>query len=405
MIRSLCARCGLAERATALLAGPDGDVPEALQAVHAALVAARQPYSALNWLRKGAGAAVLAEITRGDLAVTHEALDAHPRRRGADYLRQMLVANGVLAARDEALVRLESWAEAVIDALPAPDQRRHLSTWVTWDVLRRLRRRSEAGEVVRTRAARVQIMAAADLLEYLAGHSMALSDLDQARLDRFVTEGPPSRRQVRGFLDWAARRKVLGRLEVAGQTTKTGVAMNDEERWALIARLLHDEDIDLTDRVAGCLVLVFAQQLSRIVALRKDQVVRRDAQVRIRLGGADDLLMPEPLGQMITELAEAGRRYVGIGSPAETPWLFPGLFPGRHLSPSQLGQRLRRLGVRTMTARRAALVHLAAHLPAAVLADLLNLHPTTAVHWANVAGGDWSAYAAELSRERGYKTC
>ncbi|MHB1919471.1 MAG: hypothetical protein ACYCSX_12430, partial [Acidimicrobiales bacterium] len=42
------------------------------------------------------------------------------------------------------------------------------------------------------------------------------------------------------------------------------------------------------------------------------------------------------------------------------------------------------------------LVHLAARMPAAVLAELINLHPTTAVHWVRAAGGDWSTYAAML---------
>ena len=41
---------------------------------------------------------------------------------------------------------------------------------------------------------------------------------------------------------------------------------------------------------------------------------------------------------------------------------------------------------------------LAAQLPAAVLADLLGLHQTTAAKWMHQAGGDWSRYAAELAR-------
>ncbi len=36
----------------------------------------------------------------------------------------------------------------------------------------------------------------------------------------------------------------------------------------------------------------------------------------------------------------------------------------------------------------------------AVLADLLGLHPTTAVNWANNAAGDWNSYAAALVQER-----
>ena len=43
--------------------------------------------------------------------------------------------------------------------------------------------------------------------------------------------------------------------------------------------------------------------------------------------------------------------------------------------------------------------HLAAELPAAVLADLLDLTPGTAVGWVNDAGGDWSRYAAALVAE------
>jgi hypothetical protein len=64
-------------------------------------VAARQPYSALNWLRSGKGAAILADVAANKLALSHEALDAHPRRAAAEYLRQVLVANGALPARNE----------------------------------------------------------------------------------------------------------------------------------------------------------------------------------------------------------------------------------------------------------------------------------------------------------------
>ena len=79
---------------------------------------------------------------------------------------------------------------------------------------------------------------------------------------------------------------------------------------------------------------------------------------------------------------------------------FPGLHPGRPLHPGGLGQRLRRIGIPTMPGRRAALLHLAAQLPAAVLAELLHLQPTTAVRWVAAAGGDWSTYAAQVARDR-----
>jgi hypothetical protein len=35
-------------------------------------------------------------------------------------------------------------------------------------------------------------------------------------------------------------------------------------------------------------------------------------------------------------------------------------------------------------------------MPPAVIADLLGLHPTTAVNWTNDANGNWNTYAAAL---------
>jgi hypothetical protein len=72
--------------------------------------------------------------------------------------------------------------------------------------------------------------------------------------------------------------------------------------------------------------------------------------------------------------------------------------PGRPLTPARLGERLRSIGIYATSGRRSAMTHLAAQLPAAVLADLLNIAPTTAVRWVHEAGGDWSRYAAELAR-------
>ena len=58
------------------------------------------------------------------------------------------------------------------------------------------------------------------------------------------------------------------------------------------------------------------------------------------------------------------------------------------------------LAAASREARRAALLHLAAQVPAAVLADLLNLSASAAVRWVNNAGGDWNRYAAALVTER-----
>jgi hypothetical protein len=151
-----------------------------------------------------------------------------------------------------------------------------------------------------------------------------------------------------------------------------GPATGEDDRCALIARLLHDDSRELTDRVAGAMLLLHAQQLSRITAMTTDQLTRRGDQVFLRFG-RDDLAVPEPLAGLLLALIRDGRRHVGVGSPATTRWLFPGHLPGRPLTASRLGQRLGKLGTHGRSGRRAALLWLASQLPAAVLADPLNL--------------------------------
>ena len=132
------------------------------------------------------------------------------------------------------------------------------------------------------------------------------------------------------------------------------------------------------------------------------QITSHDGTVHVRFGD-HEVPVPEPLGVILTELARSGRSHTGTGTPAVTPWLFPGGLPGRPITAPRLGQRLRRLGVHAMAGRRAALLDLAAQLPAAVLADLLCMAPTTAVRWMREAGGDWSRYAADLARSRNHQ--
>jgi hypothetical protein len=250
-----------------------------------------------------------------------------------------------------------------------------------------------------TAHAKTYLLAAIAFLTWLTDRGVELGDCGQGDIDAWSADGGPSAHELTDFLDWAAQRKLIVPVVLAGRSRQQGTAMDTDTRWATVDRLLHDGQLCLTDRVAGCLVLLYGQQLSRIVALTTDQVITADDGVYLKLG-ASQTILPEPLGGLVIELATNGRPYTGVGSPARSPWLFPGLHPGRPLHPSGLGQRLRRIGIPTMPGRRAALLHLASHIPAAVLAEILHLQPTTAVRWVAAAGGDWSTYAAQVARDR-----
>lgn len=166
----------------------------------------------------------------------------------------------------------------------------------------------------------------------------------------------------------------------------TGAATDADTRWALIARLLHDDTLELTDRVAGAFLLCHGQQLSRIAVMTTEHVHRHDDVVSLRFG-THDLTVPEPLSVLLTDLIDAGRSHLGVGSPTTSPWPFPGHLPGRPITPARLGERLRALGIRALPGRRATLLQLAA--------ELLHLTPATATRWTRDAGGNWSRYAAD----------
>ncbi len=352
---------------------------------------------------------MLADLATGTTAISHAALDTHPRRRGADYLRHVLVAADVLPARDEGLARIEAWvATTLLSSVEQPQQRRLLHAYATWQVLRRLRRRASNNTTGRTPTAysRTQLLVAARFLGWLDQRGLTLAQCHQGDVDNWLADGPAGY-PVRDFLGWAAEHHHCPDMLVPTLSRTTGTASDADQRWTLIARLLHDHTIELTDRVAGSLLLCYGQQLSRIAVMTTEQVHRRldpDVVVSLRFG-AHHITVPEPLSHLLTELIDAGRSHRGVGSPNTSPWLFPGHLPGRPITPSRLGERLRPLGVRALPGRRATLLQLAAEIPAAVLAELLHLTPGTATRWTRDAGGDWSRYAAELARKRALHTC
>jgi len=106
------------------------------------------------------------------------------------------------------------------------------------------------------------------------------------------------------------------------------------------------------------------------------------------------VLMPSPLGELVRALPY--RRQVGISGriPGDSKWLFPGRQAGRHQHPEYIRLRLGRIGISCRSSRNAALLQLARDLPAAVLADMLHIHPNTAIRWVETAGGNWTNYAA-----------
>lgn len=395
-----CARCPIQRRLRDLLGGQAGDIRPQLQPLYQVLASADRPGTVEGWLNKSAAPAILRDLTARDQPLTHATLDDLPPGKTVEHLRAVLVATGTLPPRDEQLARPERWIAGVIAGRPGSGQRQLLHSYAVWHVTRRLRGRLGSAHATRGQiaAARRNITAAVALLGWLTARDLTLATARQGDLEAWLTIAQPAHRTNAGnFVRWARRHK-LTRLDFAAIRWggPSGV-IDTEARWAQARRLIHDGTLKPGDRLAGLLVLLYAQRASAISRLALGHLHDDGHQVRLGLGH-EPVVLPEPLGTLARQVAAARHGHAALGDPGTSPWLFPGGQPGRPISAYRMAERLRQLGICSGPARSAALFQLATDLPAAVLARLLGIHIAVAVAWQRASAGDWTAYAAEISR-------
>jgi hypothetical protein len=395
-----CLRCALRKKLDGLLADSSGNIRPELRALRNSLASTGRPGTVLSWLDNNKDSTVLRQLAVGERPLAHAALDELPDSKPLRHLRAILVATGTLPPRDEQLARLETWISRAVSGRPGPAERRLLHQYAVWYVVRRLRGRLAGQHATYDQflAAQRNVRAAIALLDWLAARSLTLETARQGDLDAWLGDAQASHRTDAGnFVRWARRHK-LTTLDFAA--TKWGGpsgVIDTETRWEQARRLLHDDSLKPEDRLAGLLVLLYAQRTSVISRLTLSHLQAADGQVLIRLG-REPIVLPGPLDVLALLVAATRQGHAALGDDGTSAWLFPGGQPGQPISASQLGERLRQIGIRCGQSRSAALFQLATDLPAAVLARLLGIHITVAVAWQRASAGDWAAYAAKISR-------
>jgi hypothetical protein len=233
-------------------------------------------------------------------------------------------------------------------------------------------------------AARRNIKAATVLLDWLTVRNLTLATARQADLEAWLSsEHETYRADAGNFIRWARKHKLTRLDAAAARWSGPSGVIDTETRWEQARWLLHDGTLKPEDRVAGLLVLLYAQWPAAISHLTLGHVDTSDDQARIRLG-REPVVLPEPLDALVRQLVATRHGHAAIGDAGTSPWLFPGGQPGQ-------------LGIRSGQSRSAALFQLATDLPAAILALLLGIHISVAVAWQRAAAGDWAAYAADIS--------
>jgi hypothetical protein len=402
LIAGACRRCHLHQKLREILGDDTGQIHSDLQALHHTLATADRPSTVLNWLSGGAPHAVLTDLGAGRRQLTHAALDELAPSKPLTHLRAVLVATGALPTRDEQFVQLEHWTARIIADRTDPQEKELLHRYGVWHVLRRLRHRIGGAHATHGQAdvARRNITAAVAFLDWLTARDLSMATCRQGDLDLWTAEASTSQRGNTGhFVRWARNQNLTSLDFPATRGGGPTRVIDTETRWEQARRLLHDDTLKPEDRVAGLLVLLYAQQPATISRLTLDHVQADHGEVRLHLG-PEPIVLPEPLDVLLLHLIGARHGHATIGDRGTSRWLLPGGRPGQPISPSRLGERLHQIGIQPGQARSTALFQLATELPAALLARMLGIHIDVAVAWQHLSSGDWMAYAADVSRRR-----
>ncbi|MGH3847360.1 MAG: hypothetical protein ACRDS0_38960, partial [Pseudonocardiaceae bacterium] len=139
--------------------------------------------------------------------------------------------------------------------------------------------------------------------------------------------------------------KLTPPLRLPPPTIARGDPLPQRERMALLGRLLTGHDLPLRPRIAGVIVLLYAQPLSRVARLTIDDVIRDQDQVLLRLGEPPSPV-PTPFAQLLLAWISE-RDNMNTATNPDSRWLFPGRRAGQPMHPESLAGHLRQLGVPT----------------------------------------------------------
>jgi len=279
-------------------------VPSHLRPLADGLVSMHRPQSGVAWLRRSAIAReTLQDLARDRMPCSHAALDAIGTGRAVEYLRSLLVRYGALPPRDRRLADFQRWAAAKLGAVGNTGHRRLLERFLRWRLLRHLRSSGTTATPLGHgpyQRAKQRLTVATAFLAWLAGRGRHLGDCTQHDLDAWFGTGPTTRRHVITFLSWARQQRIIRELEVPVISTAGAEACppGPDARLAAIRRLLLDQTLAPGDRVAGCLVALYGQQVSTIAALRTTDTSCAGGATRLKLG-ADWLDVPEPVATVL----------------------------------------------------------------------------------------------------------
>ncbi|MEV4604900.1 hypothetical protein AB0K15_47085 [Amycolatopsis sp. NPDC049253] len=389
--RKVCVRCRLDDLARERLEDETGAVRPELEALVPVLARhyTGTPQARWLWLRKPHVRALLAALAAGDLGLSHSALDRLPNQKQVAHLRTMLVVAGCLPEIDSAVHSFERFLDQRLAELTDHPHERLLRQFGAWHHLAKMRRKAQTQTLTppARNYARWEFERAVSFCTWLEERDLTLRELSQGALDsRYGPLSAAGKQQLCGFLNWAVKTHRMPKLAWTRPKFRVGEALTPQQRLDLLRALLEDDEAALAHRIAGCVLLLFAQPITRILRLRVDDVLDEDEQLYLRLG-APPTPVPKPFADLL-------RRLAVLRIEQNVDWLLAGRSAGQPMSYEGLCRHLRTLGIPVRLAKTAAVRELVLEVPAPVVAAALGFHHTTTTRQVRNVGGGWSRYAA-----------
>lgn len=391
-----CARCVAQDRVRDLLSDEDGIVRPQLQPLADQLGAAREPWSVLSWTRRSDAARLLAGLATQHRELTHELLDDLPQEPRTFYIRELLVAAGVLPKRQEDFARLRLWIRDTLTDLPS-HHARVIRPFAEWGVLRVARRRADKGDYTPNAAYvdRTHIRAAIKFMNWLDDNSIPLADLSQEVFDLWVTSNSTQVPGTSAFIRWAVARRVTGKLTVPSK--RYGLPsrfLPSEELNEQLRRCLNDDSLPLEARIIGSLTSLYALPTTRIVRLTTDRFHRESDDAYLTIDRHPVLLPPRLAALIEKQIASPSCRTSVLQQPhnGAPGFLFPGRPPSRPRNADTVNDYMRKHGLPGLSARNTAMMEAITDLPPIIVSDLFGMHPNTAYAWAQYAQNSWAEY-------------
>lgn len=387
-----CRRCALRLQLTELLHPEDHLGGRALLLE---LAKVERPASIMTWLLNPKATELLEGLGTGAIAYTHEALDELPYSKTTEHIRDVLVQAEVLPARDRHLPGFLRWLDLKLAAIPDGERRRTIRQFARWKFVVAIRKlvdeeRPTHGAIAN---ARQSITVADQFLTWLHEQHQSLATTTQLDLEQWLATGNSTRTRVRPFIAWAVQSRTATGLTMPGTKSNDGPEMDHHHRLEWIRRCLTNTYVPRDERVATLLLLLYGQPLTRIAALPVSAVeVDESGNTFLRFQRARTPV-PEPFATLLLEHRDH-RSPTRTTSGVESPWLFPGIRAGQHVTAQTMMAKIRNNGVDLRAARNAALRTLVREAPAPLIAKSLGYNDNTIHRHAAIAASQFQQYAA-----------